>query len=97
MTVEPNQVEGRRVIAVAIVDAAGCHYCDRAHEILEELGSRLPIEITSIQMDSPEGRDLISLHRAPFPPLLFVDGDYFGHGRISKKRLERHLDVRLGI
>ena len=96
MTVEPIQVEARRPISITIVDATDCHYCERAHELLTELRSRLPIEIKRIHMESPEGRNLIAGHRVPFPPLLLVDGRYFGHGRISKKKLERELIVRAG-
>jgi hypothetical protein len=46
-------------------------------------------------MTSDEGRSLVVRHRAPFPPILLVDGAFFGYGRISRGKLERHLSTRV--
>lgn len=80
-----------RVVAVTVVSAEECHYCKRVRRILEHLELNYPMTIKYIGMSTPIGSDLIAGHRVPFPPLLLLDDEYFGHGRISEKKLERHL------
>lgn len=78
-------------IDVVLVGAPACHYCDDASEILDDLGTRVPLSVRKVELHSDEGRTLAVAHRIPFPPLLLVDGKYFGYGRISARKLEQHV------
>jgi hypothetical protein len=40
---------------------------------------------------SETGRDLVARHRVPFPPILLIEGAFFGFGRLSQRRLEQRL------
>ncbi|HSL26069.1 MAG TPA: glutaredoxin [Acidimicrobiia bacterium] len=82
-------------IPIALVTAPGCHFCDDAMETLEALGDDFPITVEVIPLASDAGRAWMVEHRVPFPPILIVDGSFFGFGRISRRRLERRLtDLR---
>lgn len=90
---EPNRypiVEGRRVEAV-LVSSTACHLCHEAVELLGSMSTRYPLRVVELDCNSPEGRSIVSRFRTPFLPVLLLDGEYFGHGRISRRKLERHL------
>jgi hypothetical protein len=44
-----------------------------------------------VPLSSEEGLGLLVRHQVPFPPILLVDGAFFGYGRISRRKLEEHL------
>ena len=74
--------------------AEGCRFCGDARIILAELSQSIPLTTREVPLLSDEGRRLAAVHRVPYAPLLFVDGDLFGYGRISGRKLERHLARR---
>lgn len=78
-------------IDVVLVTSPGCHFCDDALQLLDELAETYPMQIATIPLLSDTGRSLLVRHRVPFPPILMIDGEYFGYGRISRRKLEEHL------
>ena len=78
-------------IEIVLVTAPGCHFCEDAADFLDELDSPAPLLVRELPLNSDEGRALAVRHRVPFPPILLIDGVLFGHGRISHRKLERHL------
>ena len=78
-------------IGVTFVTATGCHYCDDAAALLEQLAEAFPLTIRIVDLSDDEGAAIARRFRVPFPPVLLIDGDYFGHGRISGRKLARHL------
>ena len=78
-------------IRITLVTAPGCHYCEEAQRMLESLSNRFAIAIDLVPLASSTGRDLVVEYRVPFPPLLLIDGSFFGHGRISQRKLEGRL------
>jgi hypothetical protein len=74
--------------------APGCHFCDDAVRLLDEVGEVTALTVRTVPVYSDEGRALIVRHRIPFPPILLVDGVFFGYGRISRRKLESHLARR---
>ena len=78
-------------IQVQLVTAPGCHFCDEAQQTLQGLEGRFPLTIELVPLMSETGRDLVAKHRVPFPPILLIDGAFFGFGRLSQRRLEQRL------
>lgn len=78
-------------IDVLVVTSPGCHYCDDALDLLDELSQAIPMKIRTVPMFSEEGRSMIARHKVPFPPVLMIDGQFFGYGRVSRRKLEAHL------
>jgi hypothetical protein len=78
-------------IRVQLVTAPGCHFCDEAQRTLHVLEDRFPLTIDLVPLMSDSGRDLVARHRVPFPPILLIEGAFFGFGRLSQRRLEQRL------
>lgn len=78
-------------IHALVVTNLGCHFCDDAVSLLEALAETTPLRIETAPLSSGVGRTLLVRHRVPFPPILMIDGEFFGYGRISRRKLEAHL------
>ena len=78
-------------VGIVLVTASGCHFCDDANRLLDEIGVETPLAVRTVQLSSDEGRRLLVRYRVPYPPILLVDGVFFGYGRISRRKLETHL------
>lgn len=78
-------------IDILLVTSPGCHYCDHALGVLNEVGETTPLSVTTIALTSERGMDLLVRHRVPYPPILLIEGEFFGYGRISRRKLEMHL------
>lgn len=82
-------------VEVVLVTAQACRLCDEAKDVLTEVSHHTPLVMHEVPLLSYEGRQLAAAHRVPHVPLLFVDGVLFGYGRISRRKLERHLERRV--
>jgi hypothetical protein len=80
---------------VLFVTAERCHLCERGRAVLRETGSRYPLRVREVALTSPEGRAAAARWRVPYPPILVVDGDLAGYGRLSAKALDRLLADRI--
>ncbi len=81
------------VIQITLVTSDGCHLCHDAEDLLMGLGRRFSLQLERIDLTHPAGADLARRLRVPFPPVLLIDGEYFGHGRISGRKLTRALET----
>jgi glutaredoxin len=89
---EPDRSD-RRAVEVVLVTAPRCHFCDDASKLLEDLGTQYTLTVREVKLESDEGVTLATRFRVPFPPVLLIDGSYFGHGRISRRKLTKALDA----
>ena len=78
-------------IEVMLVTSAGCHFCREADQLLEKLRHRFPLRVERIDLTDSKGAAVARRFRVPFPPVLLIDGEYHGHGRISERKLTRAL------
>jgi hypothetical protein len=78
-------------VEIVLVTAPGCHFCDGAGRLLDEMKAEMPLAVKTMPLSSEEGLGLLVRHQVPFPPILLVDGVFFGYGRISRRKLEEHL------
>nr|WP_202627425.1 glutaredoxin [Cellulomonas sp. APG4] len=65
--------------------------CHDAAEALARLASEHPLEILTLEADSPEGRALVAEHRPAMSPLVLLEGRYFSAGRLPRRKLTRAL------
>lgn len=80
------------MIEVVVLSAPDCHLCEDALEALADLGREFPLEVREVGMDTPEGRELVRVHRPAMPPAVLVDGALFSVGRLPRKKLRRLLE-----
>jgi glutaredoxin len=81
-------------LRVELVTSSGCHYCGHAREVLDRLGAEVRLEVTEVDLDSPAGQAALARWRVPFPPIVILDGDLFGYGRVSERKLRQALTAR---
>lgn len=77
---------------VVVLSSPACHLCEDALESLGELGREFPIRVREIGMETPEGRELLRIHRPAMPPAVLVDGSLFSVGRLPRKKLRKALE-----
>ncbi len=88
---DPDRAD-RRPVEVVLVTASRCHFCTDAGKLLDDLGGRYPLAVREVELESDEGVAIVTRFRVPFPPVLLLNGAYFGHGRISRRKLTKALD-----
>ncbi len=76
---------------VELLSTSGCHYCDHARDVLDRLSGEVRLQVREVDLESAEGAAALRRWRVPFPPIVLVDGELFGYGRISERKLRRHL------
>jgi len=81
-------------VRVLLLTQAHCGLCDHAKRVLDRLASEYPLQVTALDLASPEGRALAGDGGILFPPGVFLDGEPFCYGRVSERRLRRELDRR---
>ena len=80
------------MIDVVVLSSPACHLCEDALESLAELRREIPIRVREIGMETPEGRELLRIHRPAMPPAVLVDGSLFSVGRLPRKKLRKALE-----
>ena len=79
-------------IDVLVVTSPACHLCALATDVLERLSDEFPLVTRQVDMESPEGDSIVRASRAPFPPMIVIDGEFYGYGRLSEKKLRKDLE-----
>jgi glutaredoxin len=79
---------------VTLVTSTRCHLCERARSLLDGLADRYHLDVREVALESDEGAAIVRRWRVPHPPILLIDGDLHGYGRISARRLEKDLSRR---
>lgn len=76
---------------VTILTQASCASCVQAKDVLYRLEQEYPLQIREISLDTEEGRGLAAGSGVVFAPGILIDGRLFSYGRLSEKKLRRHL------
>lgn len=84
------------VVQVTVVTSPACHLCEDALDALEALSRTFPIKVRTVDLAADDGRAIVREHRAPMPPVVLVDGELLGWGRLSRGKLRRRLERRSG-
>lgn len=82
-------------LRILLLTQENCGYCDAAKAILDRLSAKYPLSVSSLSLDSPDGRELAEKNGILFPPGIFIDGDAFCYGRPSEGNLRREIERRL--
>ena len=76
---------------VVLLTKQDCHFCEQAKDVLARLCGEYDLRVREVTLDSDEGRSLALSSAAPFPPVVFVDGEPFSYGRLSERKLRKAL------
>lgn len=84
-------------VAVTVVTAPACHFCEDAEQALAELAQVWPLDVRVVDAGSADGQSLVSAYRAGMFPLVLVNGTFFSAGRLPRRKLARLLARRSGV
>jgi glutaredoxin len=79
------------VSEVVLVTKADCGLCEQAKDVLGRIAPEFRLEVREVGLESEEGKSLALQAAAPFPPVVFLDGEAFSYGRLSERRLRKAL------
>lgn len=80
-----------KIARITVVESPGCHFCVDAVDALTKLGRVYDLTVDTLDIASETGRELMATHRAALSPLVLLDGEFFSHGRLPRRKLERAL------
>ncbi|OGD24286.1 hypothetical protein A2Z10_02680 [Candidatus Azambacteria bacterium RBG_16_47_10] len=81
------------MITIQFVTVPGCHECAKAKKIFEELKPQYPeMQITEIDVTSPEGMTLVQKYGIFSSPGIIVNGELFSTGALKKDEFIKKLD-----
>lgn len=83
-------------VEVTVLTQADCGFCGHADEVLERCARDFPLAVSTLDLHSPEGQEMGRRGGIMFPPGIFLDGEPFGYGRLSERKLRRELRRRVG-
>ena len=76
---------------VILLTKDDCHLCDQAKQVLAGLSGVHDLTVREVVLESAEGKQLAAAAAAPFPPVVFLDGECFSYGRLSERKLRKAL------
>ncbi|MGY4857313.1 glutaredoxin family protein [Cryobacterium sp. AP23] len=76
---------------ITVLTQESCPSCVNAKNTLAQLSDEYPLDIVDIPLASAEGRELANRVGIVFAPGILIDGELFSYGRLSEKKLRRHL------
>jgi glutaredoxin len=79
---------------ITVVESEACHFCDDAKRALSDLATRYPLTVATVDVRSGPGQRLMQVHRASMSPLVLVNGEFFSHGRLPRRKLAKLLEQR---
>lgn len=79
------------MIRATVLTQPDCRLCEHACAVLARVGQEHPLTIETVSLDSQTGRELGVRHGVAFAPGVLLDGTLFSYGRLSERRLRRHL------
>ncbi|GAA3763263.1 glutaredoxin [Spinactinospora alkalitolerans] len=79
---------------ITLLTQTDCGLCEHAKQVLDDVGNDYDLHVTEIDLHSDIGRRLAQDARVLFAPGVLLDGEPFGHGRLSERKLRRTLRRR---
>jgi hypothetical protein len=79
---------------MTLLTQPACTLCDHAKTVLGRVSDDYELHITEVSMVDDPGLQLARDAGVMFAPGLLIDGELFSHGRLSEKKLRRHLSAR---
>ncbi|WP_449406875.1 glutaredoxin family protein [Microbacterium maritypicum] len=76
---------------ITILSQAACSSCEQAKAVIARVAQEHSLHIDEVPIDSAEGQILTARHGVVFAPGILIDGNMFSYGRLSEKKLRRHL------
>lgn len=91
MSAQPSRHVPTTAVTVTLLTQPDCAMCEQAKDVLARVSADHPLEVTEWGLTTPAGRELAVRHGVLFAPGILIDDKPFSYGRLSEKKLRRHL------
>jgi len=81
----------REPVPVTLLTQSDCRMCEQAKAVLARTGAEGLTIVHEVDLSSEVGKALAVQHGVLFAPGIIVGGRPFSYGRLSEKKLRRHL------
>jgi Glutaredoxin-like domain (DUF836) len=78
-------------LVVTLLTRGDCKLCDQAKAVLANVARDHPLVVEEIDITTPAGAAQATDAGILFPPGVLVNGEPFSYGRLSERKLLRHL------
>jgi glutaredoxin len=85
---------GDSSVEVVLLTQVDCAFCHDAEVILERLSHEYGFVITTIDLQTLEGREMAVRGGVLFAPGILIDRQPFSYGRPSERKLRKELERR---
>lgn len=79
---------------VTLLTTSDCHLCAHARSVLARVAVDHPLQVDEVRLDSTEGQVIATRIGMLFAPGILLDGEPFGFGRLSERKLRKTLARR---
>lgn len=79
---------------VTLLTQPDCHLCDHAKTVLARIAADHPLWVEEIPLDSDDGHRHATRIGMLFAPGILIDGEPYGYGRLSERKLRKTLARR---
>jgi glutaredoxin len=76
---------------ITLLTQADCLMCDHAKQILARVAEDTPLTVEEVDLRSDAGRRLAAEAGVLFAPGVLLNGQPFGYGRLSERKLRKTL------
>ncbi len=77
---------------IQFLTMVGCHNCVAAKKIFDEVIPQYPnVEVTEIDITSPEGQELVAKYAVLASPGIIIDEELFSTGGVDRDKLIEKL------
>jgi len=80
-------------VEFTLLTKENCPLCDHAKDVITRVEVDYVVDTEVLWLETPEGQAFAAEHETPFPPVLVIDGELHGYGRLSEKKLRRELEL----
>ncbi len=77
---------------ITLLTQIECALCEQAKDVLNRVRRDHRLTVREIDLASAQGTALAVRHGLLFAPGVLINGHPFSHGRLSERKLRRHLE-----
>ncbi len=79
---------------ITLLTQPNCAMCDHAKQVLARIAPDIPVTVEELDLSTDAGRRLAAEAGVLFAPGILLDGEPFGYGRLSERKLRKALTAR---
>lgn len=76
---------------ITLLTQSNCTLCQHAKQVLDRVARDIPLTVEELDLAGEAGRRIATEAAMLFAPGVLIDGQAFGYGRLSERKLRQAL------